>query len=96
MPHSDTETIKPLTEEMAQCARCGSTMDHPRCDGCGGDGFTVHEDDEGYEIEEECGQCGGDGSWACCLSSTEWCEANPLPGREAVARHTVEWFEVPL
>lgn len=82
------------TEAYDQCARCGSSMGHTRCDGCGGDGFTYYEDDEGYEIEEPCEQCGGDGFWSSCLSSDEWCQANPLPGREATDRGEIEWFEV--
>lgn len=42
-----------------------------------------------------CHVCGGGGGWLVCLSSAEWCEANPMPGRESVARGTVEWFDLP-
>jgi hypothetical protein len=27
-----------------------------------------------------------------CLSSSEWCEANPLKGREGTSRGELEWF----
>lgn len=40
-----------------------------------------------------CDICNGLGHWYRCLSSPEWCKANPLPGREDVERGKVEWFE---
>ena len=27
-----------------------------------------------------------------CLSSPEWCEANPMDGRDSVERGEIEWF----
>lgn len=41
-----------------------------------------------------CDVCLGVGHWHECLSSAEWCQENPLPGRENVERGTIEWFEV--
>lgn len=78
-----------------QCARCGSSTWWQDCDGCAGEGFTDQEDDEGGAYEEPCDFCQGDGSWPLCLSKAEWCEANPLPGRETVERGAVEWFQIP-
>lgn len=81
-----------------QCARCGSDLDHETCDVCGGDGVDGHECGEDccccLDPEENvvCDACGGRGSFPRCLSSAKWCEANPLPGREAVKRGQVEWF----
>lgn len=79
----------------AQCARCGSSMDWVDCDACGGEGVVETVDDLDDERMENCHQCDGEGSWPVCLSSYEWCAANPLPGREAMSRNTVEWFQVP-
>jgi hypothetical protein len=28
------------------------------------------------------------------MSSPEWCEANPLPGREKVKRGELEWYTI--
>lgn len=64
-----------------QCARCGSSMGVEDCWHCGGDGGP-------------CIECDGEGTYPLCLSGTEWCEANPRPGREKIQRHTPEWFLV--
>lgn len=78
------------SEEENQCARCGSTVTRIRCWSCGGDGVVELADDN----EDYCFICVGDGGWWACLSTPEWCEANPIPGREWVARGKVEWFTV--
>ena len=76
----------------AQCGRCGSSLDRVDCHDCGSDGYVTMEDDEGNDETETCTVCDGDGGWMNCLSSFEWCEANPLEGREQVKRSTIEWF----
>lgn len=83
----------------AQCARCGSSAERDECEQCGGEGYDGHECGEDScccafpEENDPCGQCGGVGGWMRCVSSRDWCEANPLPGREQA--HGVEWFVVP-
>src|ERR1700683_4883250 len=76
-----------------QCARCGSSVEWHQCEVCGGSGET--EPGGLYEIGplwydlndcDPCIQCGGMASECVCLSSPEWCEANPLEGRENVKR----------
>lgn len=59
---------------------------------------------DGMLWENQCARCGSsltnldlnleqiDG-WFC-LSSAEWCEANPTPGREHIESGTAEWFQV--
>lgn len=83
-----------------QCARCGSTMhweDCPHCD----EGFNGHDCGEDTcccadpEENVRCNICDGKTGWRMCLSSAEFCEKNPLPGRETITRGTVEWFVVP-
>lgn len=80
------------------CARCGSSMTHVDCDECGGDGDNGHDCGEDsccclYPEENiECSNCDGAGGWLLCVSSEEFCEANPLNGREDVKRHTTEWY----
>lgn len=87
-------------EYDCQCARCGSSMDYEQCDQCGGEGYDGHdcgEDCCACRYPEEnvlCDICRGRGGWYCCPSSDEWCEANPLPGRENVPRGAIEWFLV--
>lgn len=81
-----------------QCARCGSSCDYERCEewDCQ-DGYVVGVDDldECDEITtRKCDVCNGRGGWNRCLSSREWCEANPLPGREKINRGQIEWFRV--
>ena len=75
-----------------QCARCGSSCDFHDCDNCGGDGEI---EDEDWQFEGEfhrCDWCHGSGGHWACLSSPEYCEANPADGRADVRRGTVEWF----
>ena len=62
-----------------QCARCGSSATLEECDFCCGNG--------------ECEMCHGAGHWWACLSSSEYCIGNPLPGREQTTRG-IEWFVV--
>lgn len=82
-----------------QCARCGSSVHEDLCDECE-DGFDGHDCGEDccmcrYPDENvPCQHCGGTGVWRICLSSSEWCNANPLPGREAVERGEIEWFTI--
>lgn len=83
-----------------QCGRCGSSIAFEECPNCGGEGVTSHDCGEDCcccadpEDNVPCDACKGDGTFAVCLSSKEWCEAHPLPGREATERSTVESFPV--
>lgn len=91
--HPTPDMYRAGLELDVQCARCGSSVDSERCENCD-DGWT-----EGDEDADICG-CGYTRCWACdgrsvrhrCLSSPEYCEAHPLPGREGVERGKVEWF----
>jgi hypothetical protein len=88
-------------QEEYQCGRCGSSITFEACPNCGGDGYSGHDCGEDscccldpYEDNVPCDICKGDGTIPHCLSSPEWCEANPLAGRETTERHTVESFSV--
>lgn len=76
-----------------QCARCGSSMFFEDCDNCGGEGWI--EDDD-WQADHgngwDCDWCSGEGGYWVCLSSVEYCEANPLSGRDTIKRGKVEWF----
>lgn len=95
--HPLPEMYQAGTEVDCQCARCGSSCDYTRCDQCE-DGYDGHDCGEDccpcLEPEENvlCETCNGAGGWNTCMSSPEWCEANPLPERELVKRGTIEWF----
>lgn len=76
--------------EPAECPRCGSSTEWVNCWNCGGEGYSHHNCGEDScccldpEDNVRCRECGGRGGAWHCLSSPEWCEANPLPGRAAV------------
>lgn len=74
-------------EEFDQCARCGSSVGWEDCEVCPAFGYYD-------EPDPHCGACHGTGIRSFCLSSPEWCEANPTPGREQTKRGDVEWFTV--
>lgn len=80
-----------------QCARCGSSMGWEDCGNCY-EGYTGHDCGEDccmceYPIDNvPCGVCSGYEGWNFCCSSPEWCEANPIKGRESIERGKVEWF----
>jgi hypothetical protein len=78
-----------------QCARRGSSMRWQDCEewDCD-DGYQSESMDEVDDYDGLCDTCDGEGGWHICLSSPEWCNANPLPGRESIKRGEVEWFEV--
>jgi hypothetical protein len=81
---------------------CGKAHHDPRLwqtEFCGGDGYFEHDcfDDSCCCLDPEddtCHYCDGGGSIPICLSSPEWCEAHPLPGRENTPRNTPEYFVV--
>jgi hypothetical protein len=81
-----------------QCARCGSSVERVECENCRGEGVDGHECGEDVcccldpEPNVTCDYCRGEGGWWQCLSSPEWCEAHPRPGRENVPRGKVEWY----
>lgn len=95
--HPPAEMYQSVLEIDVQCARCGSSCDYEPCDNCedGYDGHDCGEDVCCCLYPEEnvlCDICDGHGGWNRCLSSREWCEANPLPGREQIERGQLEWF----
>jgi hypothetical protein len=72
-------------EEDCQCGRCGSSCFFDECEWCGGEGEREVDDDEemGFYVRQ-CDRCRGSrGSWRCG-GSRDWCEANPLAGREGI------------
>jgi DnaJ-class molecular chaperone len=83
-------------KEDCQCARCGSSVEYVDCDRCGGDGvYDLDDWEEFRRVMRRCSQCDGDGGWRVCLSPAEWCEANPIAGRERIQRGAFEWFDIP-
>lgn len=70
-----------------------------QCDVCD-DGYDGHDCGEDCcvcldpEPNVVCDVCRGRGGWWACLSSVDWCRANPKPGREKILHSTPEWFVV--
>jgi hypothetical protein len=75
-------------EEYPSCPRCGGSADWQECSNCGGDGYDGHDCGEDCCCCEDpednipCDICHGEGGWWACLNTYEWCQANPLPGKE--------------
>jgi hypothetical protein len=96
--HPPSEMYQPGLEIECQCARCGSSCDWQRCSDieCE-DGYLVegqmYDEDDSIPVRR-CDVCDGYGGWQKCLSSPEWCSANPLPGREDEPRGKIEWFVI--
>jgi hypothetical protein len=91
--HPPAEMYATGLEIDCQCARCGSSVYSERCDYCE-DGFifdTGPASGPDY-YAELCPECDGNPVSHYCLSSPEWCQANPLPGREHVERGQLEWL----
>ena len=99
-PNPPPEMYAPGVEIDCQCARCGSSCDYVECWDCE-DGYSDHDCGEDCccclrpENNVLCSICLGRDGWQCCISSEQWCKANPLPGRETVERGEIEWFTVP-
>lgn len=77
-----------------QCARCGSTLDFEPCTRCGGQGYLENGQDEDgqWEDDDRCEECLGRATFPVCMSGDEYCQANPIKGRESIQRNTPEWF----
>lgn len=97
--HPPDEMYKQGVEIDCQCARCGSSVFSEHCDQCE-DGYSGHDCGEDCcccafpEDNIPCDYCRGRGVWHRCMSSPDWCNANPMPGRENVERGQIEWFTI--
>ena len=73
----------------SRCARCGSSVEFVDCWNCE-DGYSYHDCGEDccaclYPMPNvRCDICRGAGSFGHCVSPQDWCEANPMRGREHV------------
>lgn len=94
------EMYAPDLEIECQCARCGSSVHYEDCSECCGEGVTHHDCGEDCcaclhpENNVPCEICNSTGVNHFCLSSAEWCQANPIPGREGFRRGEIEWFTI--
>lgn len=82
-PNPPPEMYRASLEIDCQCARCGSSIESDRCE--------LHDC---FDDDDFCTDCDNSRTcvWHRCLSSPEWCQANPLPGREEVPRGAIEWY----
>lgn len=85
-------------EWHAHCARCGSSAYREDCEICGGDGVDGHDCGEDCcccrypEENVTCQYCRGRGHWYECVSSRQFCQSTPKPGREDQGRGAIEWY----
>lgn len=85
-----TDDPRGLAIEWVQCARCGPGVEFADCWNCSGEGYSYHDCGEDCcacldpEPNVVCDICRGKGSFGHCVNSQDWCETNPLPGREHV------------
>lgn len=70
-------------EQVWLCGRCGSSVGHEDCEMCPATGWYD-------EPDPRCPVCFGTGIAHFCLSTHEFCQANPLTDRDHVERPTVE------
>jgi len=89
------EPLNDDSEEDCQCARCGSSVEWIFCGECCGNGYLDEDRWEYDEDEVPCSACRTTGGAYECLSSAEYCKANPIPGRENIPRGKIEWFTLP-
>ncbi len=92
--HPPKEMYQAGQEIDCQCARCGGSCHWVDCYQCD-DGYEDRYDEDplwyGHELYV-CDHCQGHGGWNVCGNTPEWCNANPMPGREGVERGFLEWF----
>lgn len=84
--------------EPVGCARCGHDVEFVTCESCGGDGHTglgelYEQDPLWYDPDdiEVCQSCLGSGGDFWCVNTMEYCESNPIKGREDIRRGVIEW-----
>lgn len=75
------------TETEPACARCGSSVGWNPCGNCD-DGIVERPTFDDYAERDpkivSCDWCSGAGGSYHCLSSRDYCEANPIQGREHI------------
>ncbi len=101
------EFFKIGDRDEEQCARCGSSVEWVSCWQCSGEGSLgsaciddlCHGEEEcihGDRAVLPCDICRGSGAFPHCISSPEWCEGHPLPGREQIkstAMNAAAWSD---
>jgi hypothetical protein len=92
------EFYKPGHRAKCQCARCGGMCEFIDCwNGCEDGYLNLYEQDPLWyddEYDTPCDICNATGGWWTCCNGDEWCQANPMKGREGMARGQIEWFLV--
>ena len=53
---------------------------------------------DGRDWDNQCARCGSsvyqhdEDFYGVCMSSPDWCNSHPLPGRKRIKRGQIEWF----
>ena len=84
-PAAMYEQTEAETLPEVHCGRCGSAVVWVECGFCKGDG--CYEAVSGGYVD--CHACAGEGGWWMCSQPEDWCQANPMPGRDDVARGNI-------